>query len=87
MPTATKPCDQTMEVIVRSPGCTMEELVIECPDLTWNQVFNELDRLSRLGHIKLALKGPGQYVATLRDQLYPRSGRARLLDRTPEGTA
>lgn len=35
-----------MKVIIRSPGSQLEEVVLECPDLTWNQVFCELDRLS-----------------------------------------
>jgi hypothetical protein len=87
MPTAMKRGDQVMELIVRKLGCAMEELLIECPNLTWNQIFIELDRLSRLGHIKLVLKGPGQYVAMPGDQLYPHRGIARLLDQTSEATA
>jgi hypothetical protein len=40
-----------MEVIIRSPGSQLEEVVFECPDLTWNQVFCELDRMSRAGQV------------------------------------
>lgn len=40
-----------MEVIVRSPGSQFEEVVLEYPDLTWTQVFCELDRLSRGGRV------------------------------------
>jgi predicted transcriptional regulator len=32
-----------LEVIIRSPGCSLEEVVVECTDLTWNQVFCEVD--------------------------------------------
>jgi hypothetical protein len=53
-----------MEVIIRSPGCLLEEVVLECPDLTWNQVFCELDRMSRSGQVRLGLKGPGLYTVT-----------------------
>ena len=54
--------EKIMEVIIRSPGCLLEEVVLECPDLTWNQVFCELDRLSRTGEVRLTAKGPGLYA-------------------------
>ena len=38
---------QIMEVIIRSPGSSIEEVVLECHGLTWSQVFIELDRMSR----------------------------------------
>lgn len=41
--------ENTMELIVRSPGSQLEAVVFECPGLTWNQVFCQLDRLSREG--------------------------------------
>ena len=53
-----------LEVIVRSPGISLDEIVLECPGLTWNQVFNEIDRLSREGNIQLSLKGRGIYSVT-----------------------
>jgi hypothetical protein len=58
-------------VIVRKPGCLMEELFKECPALTWNQVFLEVDRLTRDGAVVLMRKGGGQYVV-----LPSRSGHA-----------
>jgi hypothetical protein len=39
MPTQHSTDDRMLEVIVRSPDSTLEDLVLECPDLTWNQVF------------------------------------------------
>ncbi|BFU88897.1 MAG: hypothetical protein AB7F94_12610 [Nitrospira sp.] len=51
-----------MKVIIRSPGGQLEEVVLECPDLTWNQVFCELDRMSRAGQVQLTMKGPGLYA-------------------------
>lgn len=51
-----------MEVIIRSPGSQLEEVVLECPGLTWNQVFCELDRLSRAGQVQITAKGPGIYT-------------------------
>jgi hypothetical protein len=53
-----------MEVIIRSPGSQLEEVVLECPDLTWNQVFCELDRMSRAGQVRLMTKGPGLYAVS-----------------------
>jgi hypothetical protein len=53
---------QVLEVIMRSPGTAPDDIVLECPNLTWNQIFATIDQLSREGMIKLSLKGPGQYV-------------------------
>jgi hypothetical protein len=39
-------------------------VVLECPGLTWNQVFCELDRINREGHVRLSPKGPGLYGVT-----------------------
>jgi hypothetical protein len=54
--------EKIMQVVFRSPGCFLEEVVLECPDLTWNQVFCELDRMSRSGEVRLTAKGPGLYT-------------------------
>lgn len=51
-----------MEVIIRSSGGQLEEVVLECPGLTWNQVFCELDRQSRVGQVQPTAKGPGIYA-------------------------
>lgn len=59
----------SMEVIIRSPGRLIEEVVLECPDLTWNQVFCALDRLYRMGHVRLTAKGQGRYSIA-----HPRTG-------------
>ncbi len=56
--------EKIMEVVVRSPGCVLEDIVQRCPDLTWNQVFSELDLLSREGVIRLTKKGPGLYAVS-----------------------
>jgi hypothetical protein len=52
---------RVMEVVSRSPGCNLEEVLEECPDLTWNQVFLEVDRLSRDGYVALKLEQRGRY--------------------------
>ena len=56
---------QVMEVIVRTPGRALEDIVLECPDLSWNQVFLVIDRLTRCGSVRLIPKGQGRYIAYL----------------------
>lgn len=53
-----------MKVILCSSGGRLEEVVLECPNLTWNQVFCELDRLNRTGQVQLTMKGSGFYVVS-----------------------
>ena len=55
---------RVLEVIVRAPGSMLDDIVLECPDLTWNQVFVAIDHLSREGVIMMAPKGRGQYAIT-----------------------
>jgi len=52
---------QLIEVIIRSPGIALDDIVLECAGLTWNQVFITIDRLSREGALKLTPKGRGLY--------------------------
>jgi hypothetical protein len=57
--------DRIIEVVSRSPSCLVEELILACPSLTWNQVFTEVDRLSREGTLLLERKDPGIYIVHL----------------------
>jgi hypothetical protein len=59
--TQTPTTQAVMDVVLRSPGCDLEEIVHECPGLTWNQVFLEIDRLSREGNVILSLQQPDHY--------------------------
>lgn len=54
-----------IEVIVRSPNTALDEIVLECPGLTWNQIFLVIDRLSRDEIIHLLPKGRGIYSMRL----------------------
>jgi hypothetical protein len=65
MPNQFETAHRVLEVIVQSPGTVLDEIVVECPDLTWNQVFLAIDRLSREGVLTLAPKGPGRYTIRL----------------------
>lgn len=55
---------QIYEAIRQSPNSDVEEIVLACSDLTWNQVFLELDRMSRLGQVVLKQARPGRYRVT-----------------------
>jgi hypothetical protein len=56
---------QVMEAIVRMPGTALDDIVLECPDLSWNQVFLVIDRLTRRGSVKLSPQGQGRYTVQL----------------------
>lgn len=62
--------DRVLEVIVRSQGHTLDDIVLECPELTWNQVFLVIDRLSREGALRLMPKGQGCYTVHLASDVF-----------------
>jgi hypothetical protein len=66
MPATMTTTVQIMDVLARlgSDGCLLEDLTRQCPDLTWSQIFLELNRLSRMGEVRLRLRGACQYVVT-----------------------
>ena len=45
--------------------CDLEELVRLCSSYTWNQIFSEVDRMSRSGELRLMPIGFGRYIVTL----------------------
>lgn len=59
--TQAVPTQTVMDIVLRTPGCDLEDIVHDCPGLTWNQVFLEIDRLSREGSVILNLQQPGHY--------------------------
>lgn len=60
-----EPDDRVLAGIVRSPGATLDDVVFQCPDLMWNQVFLDIDRLSRKGVVRVIAKSPGVYTLRL----------------------
>jgi len=64
MPTQQSTDDRVLDV-VRFLGCTLEDIMLECPDLTWNQVFIAIDRFTREGVLTLTPKGRGVYTVHL----------------------
>lgn len=57
-----------MNIVAQSHSCTLEKVIFECPELTWDQVFIEVNRLRREGLVRLTLKQPGYYIVTLAAQ-------------------
>lgn len=60
--------DRILEAIIRSRDTVLNEVVLECPDLMWNQVFMAVDRLSREGVLTLTSKGHGIYRLRFSEQ-------------------
>jgi len=54
--------ERVMDIVMHHPGCRLEDVVLGCPDLSWNQVFLEVDRLSRNGQIRLMRQGMSTYT-------------------------
>jgi hypothetical protein len=48
----------------RTETCDLGEVMRQCTNLTWNQVFLAVDRLSRSGEIRLVPMGRGLYTVT-----------------------
>ncbi|WP_447974733.1 hypothetical protein [Nitrospira sp. Kam-Ns4a] len=59
--------DRIIEAVSQNPGCLIEELVLACPELTWNQVFFQVDHLSRTGRLILARRAAGVYTLQIPD--------------------
>ncbi len=54
--------DRIIECIAHHPGCGLDDIVTFCPELTRNQIFLEVDHLSRDGILKLAAAGTSRYT-------------------------
>ena len=56
---------QILDALRHNAILELEDLVRGCSSYTWNQVFLEVDRLSRTGDVQLVYRGPGVYSITL----------------------
>ncbi len=54
-----------MESLSTEGECWLESLLVGCPHFTWNQVFLEVDRMSRAGEIALTCHGCGAYRVSM----------------------
>ncbi|MCC2641404.1 MAG: exported protein of unknown function [Nitrospira sp.] len=66
-----------LDVFAGVQKCDLDMLVRACPSLTWNQIFSEVDRLSRTGQLHLSYLGHGRYSIEL-----PRGAEAPLVTQT-----
>jgi len=57
--------ERILEAIAQSPGSRIEDVARACPNLSSDQVFLEVDRLSRTGEVLLRLEGRGIYTLRL----------------------
>jgi hypothetical protein len=57
--------ERILDAVHRAPGCQLDDLVLRVPELTWNQVFLEVDRLSRTGQVRMTAMGKGTYTIWL----------------------
>ena len=55
---------QVIDIVHQQAPCDLEEITRQCTNLTWNQVFLAVDRLSRSGEIMLMPRGRGLYTVT-----------------------
>ena len=58
--------DRVLEVVRTHPHCSLDEVVQQLPDVHWSDVFIEVDRLNRLGRLRLvqniSLEATSMYV-------------------------
>jgi hypothetical protein len=57
--------DRILKVVRHAPGCQLDELEHSLPGLSWNQIFLEVDRLSRMGQVRVMPMGNGTYTVRL----------------------
>jgi hypothetical protein len=55
--------DQVIDIVHRAQACDLEDVMRQCTNLTWNQVFFAVDCLSRSGEIIMLMpRGRGMYT-------------------------
>jgi hypothetical protein len=56
--------NQILDIVKTHPGCGLDELISFLPELSWSEVFVEVDRLSRSGQLRLTRNG-SEFLAKL----------------------
>lgn len=70
--------DHVIDLLRKVQTCDLEDVTRRCADLTWNQVFLAVDRLSRSGEIMLTPTGPGIYTVAFPQRQEGRSDQRSL---------
>ncbi|TKB55261.1 MAG: hypothetical protein E8D50_03520 [Nitrospira sp.] len=67
MASHTPVTDRILGTVQRMHGCDLDTLTNSLTDLSWGQVFLEVDRLSREGQVLVTLGTGGRYLIRLPD--------------------
>ena len=67
MASHTPVTDRILGTVRRMHGCDLDTLTNSLTDLSWGQVFLEVDRLSRDGQVLVTLGTGGRYLIRLPD--------------------
>ena len=54
-----------VEAVRNAPGCHLEEVVMSCPQVRWNDIFVEVGRLNRTGELLVTSADDGGYILDL----------------------
>jgi hypothetical protein len=65
MTSQTPVTDRILGHVQRTHGCDLDTLTKSLSDLSWSQVFLEVDRLSRDGQVQVTLDTEGRYMIRL----------------------
>jgi len=57
--------DRILGTVQRTHGCDLDTLTDSLSDLSWSQVFLEVDRLSREGQVLVTFRTGGRYMIRL----------------------
>jgi hypothetical protein len=61
--------DRILSQVQRTQGCDLDTLTKSLSDLSWGQVFLEVDRLSREGQVRVTRDTGGRYMIRLPDHI------------------
>jgi hypothetical protein len=61
--------DRILGTVQRTHGCDLDTLTNSLSDLSWGQVFLEVDRLSRKGQVLVTLDTGGRYMIRMPDHI------------------
>jgi len=65
MASHTPVTDRVLGTVQRTHGCDLDTLTNSLSDLSWSQVFLEVDRLSREGQVLVTFRTGGRYMIQL----------------------
>jgi hypothetical protein len=65
MTSHTPVTDRILGAVQRTHGCDLDTLTNSLSDLSWSQVFLEVDRLSREGQVLVTFRTGGCYMIRL----------------------